>query len=474
MLAVKKLHEATGHRDNKRLARALVLAGAPAEIVSAAKAHKCDLCAEQRPPKSRRPATLPTPRDTGDQVHLDLVEVFDVHQIKYYVVHVVDWATRFQMARLLPNRSSEEVICFLREMWWPIFGPPRVLVADQARELISHDFEAFCSENGVLLWHTAVQAPWQNGFCERGGGILKCLIATVVKKHSVGTFSEMAAAVHEATTAYNHDVNEAGVSPAQAALGKQPRMVGDVLGGFHARLSEHGLIDAVPHLARRLALRETAKVAMTRLHFSRAIRRAEVARSRTSTLTSSAPLEPGSIVYFWRESKYNPKGSVSKRKLLLKRWHGPALLVAKEGHANAFVSFKGQLTKCALEHVRMASTMEQISADTWRDAIEESVEAALRDITARGLEMHDSPQMDSPALQAPPAPPAIAEAAPVPLPLSSRELVAALQPGPTPAPSGRSGESVSRSASLLSSNDDVPAPQGEATASASAFHSKGS
>ena len=147
-MAVKKLHDATGHRDNKRLARALVLAGAPAEVVVAAKAHKCDLCAEQRPPKSRRPASLPTPRNTGDQVHLDLVEVFDVHERTYRVVHVVDWATRFQMARLLPSHSTEEVICFLREMWWPIFGPPRVLVADQARELISHDFEAFC--------------PWQN------------------------------------------------------------------------------------------------------------------------------------------------------------------------------------------------------------------------------------------------------------------------------------------------------------------------
>jgi hypothetical protein len=58
------------------------------------------------------------------------------------------------------------------------------------------------------------------GVCERGRSILKCLIATVVKKHSVGTFSDMAAAVHEATTAYNHDVNEAGERPAQAAPGK--------------------------------------------------------------------------------------------------------------------------------------------------------------------------------------------------------------------------------------------------------------
>ena len=163
----------------------------------------------------------------------------------------------------------------MQESWLPIFGPPRVLVADQAREFISHEFEAFCGEHGILLWHAGVQAPWQNGVCERGGGILKCLVTTLVKKHSIVDFDEMSLAVQEAVTAYNHDVNELGVSPAQAALGKQPRMTGDVLGGFHNRLSEHGLVDSVPHLSRRIALRETAKVAMLRLHFSRAIRRGE-------------------------------------------------------------------------------------------------------------------------------------------------------------------------------------------------------
>ena len=203
------------------------------------------------------------------------------------------------MAKLLAHRSSAKIIKFMQESWLPIFGPPRVLVADQAREFISHEFEAFCGEHGILLWHAGVQAPWQNGVCERGGGILKCLVTTLVKKHSIVDFDEMSLAVQEAVTAYNHDVNELGVSPAQAALGKQPRMTGDVLGGFHNRLSEHGLVDSVPHLSRRIALRETAKVAMLRLHFSRAIRRGELARSRTSTQTMG--LEPGNIVYFWRE-----------------------------------------------------------------------------------------------------------------------------------------------------------------------------
>eukprot|EP00435_Cladocopium_sp_Y103_P000558 s8569_g1.t1 len=70
--AVKKLHCNTGHRSNKRLARALAIAGAPPEAIAAAKSLQCSLCQEKRPPRARRPATLPTPKDAGDQVHIDL------------------------------------------------------------------------------------------------------------------------------------------------------------------------------------------------------------------------------------------------------------------------------------------------------------------------------------------------------------------------------------------------------------------
>ena len=80
---------------------------------------------------------------------------------------------------------------------------------------------------------------------------------------------------------------------------------------------------------------------------------------------------------------YNSKTAPAKRRLALRRWHGPGLVVAQDG-VNVFISHKGQLTKCPLEHVRLASTLEQIAATTWQDAIEESVEHALRDMAAQG------------------------------------------------------------------------------------------
>ena len=226
---------------------------------------------------------------------------------------------------------------------------------------------------------------------------------------------------------------------------------------FNKGLQNHGLVDQVPHLARRLALRETAKVAMLRLHFSRSIRRGELAKSRSSTQTQQ--VEPGQIVYFWRESKYNPRSSHSRRKLLLRRWHGPALLVAIEGHANAFVSFRGQMTKCALEHIRPASSLEQISAETWRDAIEESVEAALQDLTERGADIQQGDLPDLPlekvgehsgliGLPAMPVPEASGT-------LSPQEIAAALQSTPAGSQVPPLPEQ-SRRSSLLSSVPEGP------------------
>ena len=387
--AIRRLHENTGHRSNKRLARALTIAGAPAEVIKAARTLKCSICDEKRPPKARRPASLPTPKDVSDQVHVDMLELNDLNDQRYYVIHCIDHASRFQLAEALPNKSTDAVINFLKTRWFPIFGPPRVMVADQGREFVSWQFEELCAQNSILLWHCAVQAPWQNGVCERGGGVLKAIATAVIRSQSVVGMEDMQLAVQEAVTAYNHDVNDAGVSPAQAALGKQPRLQGDVLGDFGQRLAEHGLVDSKPGLARQIAMREVARVAMARLHFSRSLRKALLSRSRSTTITQ--PLEPGMIVYYFRNTKYNSRTGPSKKKLSLKRWHGPALLVANEGDTNCYLSHKGQLTKCAREHVRPASTMEQVSAEVWKDSIQDVVDAAMHDLTVRGTLSNTTP-----------------------------------------------------------------------------------
>jgi len=163
--AVFRLHENTGHRHPLRLARALIVCGAPAETVAAAKMLKCSVCRERRQPKSRAPASLPPPREVGQQIHIDLVVIEDVLKRSYFVAHATDNVSRFQAAQVLPNKSSAAVIAFLQQRWLPLLGRPHTIVADQGKEFVSVEFSDWCDATSIYLFHIGVGAPWQKRHC---------------------------------------------------------------------------------------------------------------------------------------------------------------------------------------------------------------------------------------------------------------------------------------------------------------------
>jgi hypothetical protein len=400
MQAVKRLHENTGHRSMKRLARALMVSGAPLEAVVAAKNLRCSVCSEQKRMKPPKPASLPVPKDVNDQVHIDLFQVMDAGETNHFIVHMTDYTSRYQLAGVLQNKSTGAVVSWIKQHWLPLLGPPRVLVCDQGREFVSHEFETFCAGLGIYVYYTAIGSPWQNGIAERSGGTLKAILSAQIVSHSVIGSADLMDALGEATMAYNMDIGDSGFSPLQVVTGRQPRLHGDVLGGIQQRLGEHSLISSSASMARTIAMRETAKLAMVRLHFSRGLRRAELARSRNTTVTSQPA--PGEMVYFYRFQKY--KGRQAKRVLALRRWHGPALLVAWEGPTNCFVSHKGQLVKCSAEHIRRASSLEQIAAGAWEEAISECIAAAVND-----KEQQKEQQAKQPQQQGAPSGPQAAE-----------------------------------------------------------------
>ena len=291
-------------------------------------------------------------------------------------------------------------------------GPPRVVIADQGREFISAEFSEFLEARSVFLFHTAVQAPFQNGLCERAGGVLKALVGSIVVQHSVLNRDEMTDAVAEAVAAYNSDVGEFGRSPLQAVTGRQALPLGDTLADFNRRLAEHSLISERPSLAKQVAMRETARISMVRLHYSKALRRAELARARRVNVEEIP--EPGDIVFFWRQSKVNPRKKDAaaattprRRRIELRRWHGPALMVAVKARVNGggepgsscFLSYRGQITKCALEHVRKGSSLEQISAGDWEEAIREVIEEAAKVVAVEEARERMDPNVEGDVME---------------------------------------------------------------------------
>jgi len=123
---VRRLHANAGHRSGARLAPALVICGAPKEAVLAANHLKCDACSERRAPKARHPATFPAVHDFGAQLQVNILVVEDAFQQTYLVGQATDKVSRYQLAVLLPNKSSAAMINFITTHWVPLLGAPQI------------------------------------------------------------------------------------------------------------------------------------------------------------------------------------------------------------------------------------------------------------------------------------------------------------------------------------------------------------
>ena len=68
-----------------------------------------------------------------------------------------------------------------------------------------------------------------------------------------------------------------------------------------------------------------------------------------------------------------------RRKLLLKRWHGPALVLSLEMNSGGlpiavYVAYRGNCTKVAIEHIRHASTLERLAHEEWEAILEDVIQ----------------------------------------------------------------------------------------------------
>ena len=161
----KGVHEATGHRPPQRLARALLLSGAPPEAVQAARELKCDVCAERRAPKTGELEVCPLLGLWASRLTWTswLSRMPLAVPMSLAMPATTDAVSKFQQASILPDKSAASVVDFMATTWLPLLGAPRTIIADQGREFIAAEFQDWCSAHSVLLWHAAVQAPWQNG-----------------------------------------------------------------------------------------------------------------------------------------------------------------------------------------------------------------------------------------------------------------------------------------------------------------------
>ena len=171
---------------------------------------------------------------------------------------------------------------------------------------------------------------------------MKTLMRSLIHAESCIGHGDMAEALAAALEAVNGDVDGSGFSPSQMVLGRNPRIMGANFKEGEDKqsfLSQHSLMDTNFSFAKQVALRECARVAMVRIHYSQALRRAQLARSRIGSAQHARSFHAGDIVYFWRYQKikgelYNFDDGMDRQVSLL--W-SKELQLSRQVHGSLFV-----------------------------------------------------------------------------------------------------------------------------------------
>ena len=230
----------------------------------------------------------------------------DLKQINNkWVLHCIDYVTRFSAAHPVKDKSPEEIIEKFFMIWISIFGPPKKVFSDNGGEFIGDKTIAMCNAFNIEPKFTASESPFSNGICERHNA----LIGSMTEKVIEDTGCKLSIALMWATHAKNSLINVFGFSPYQLVFGHNPNIPGNQENKLPALTSTTSYQIVADHLNSLHKARE----AYIQAENSDRIRRALIGRIFNGTHQKFCV---GDRVYYKRAD-----GS----------WHGPGYVIAQNG-----------------------------------------------------------------------------------------------------------------------------------------------
>ena len=105
-LAIMRVHKNLVHPSKELLCRALRIGGANKIAISAATELKCDVCSENKPPKSHCTEFI-------QGVGVDLLVLADSDEQMFEFLNIVDLATRSNICFPVPSKRPDDVLSVL-------------------------------------------------------------------------------------------------------------------------------------------------------------------------------------------------------------------------------------------------------------------------------------------------------------------------------------------------------------------------
>jgi hypothetical protein len=253
------------------------------------------------------------------------------------ILVLIDEATRFTMAEVIPNKEAETILSAVTNTWCRVFGPPAVLMSDHEGGLVGEAAAQWADKWGIQL------RPGPKGshayIIERHHQILR---ATLHKIQSQTELEELGISfpmlLAEAVYVKNALTAIAGHSPFEAVFGRVPRLLFDVEEGAISADAQGTHAAVNRHVAR---LREIAFASMVSATAQQRIQRTAYSNSRHPA--EALGLQVEDVVDNFRKATTKDQTG----------WRGPAVVIGVETAKGYFdIKWQGRAMSVTSAEIR--------------------------------------------------------------------------------------------------------------------------
>lgn len=327
---------------------------------------RCKTCNKFRRKEELPKTALPKATEMNEVVSIDLKPVGALLknnvQDKRQIVYMVDEFTGFMKAKIVKDKTAEEVFEAVNEEWClsALPGHPTSgFYADNGPEFNNKDFKAATNRLGLKLKLGPSHSPWSNGKCERRHAVIDLMMLKMMEDDKT---LKVEKALKYALYSYNTKEGKHGISPQVAMCGK---------GSFIP-----GILDGNIATDSKIVGSEAVRVHFERINMARkALLEADSNKRIKEALSARAQqymdrfYRPGEKVFFLDENK---------------TWQGPGVTGETESQS-VWIKWHGNIRKVNRIHLRPFDTeedLEELNDDDMLAEDSETEDEAPSEVTA--------------------------------------------------------------------------------------------
>ena len=218
---VNQYHRNLGHPSSREFLKVLKAAHAKPPVREyVRREYRCADCDAHAKPQPSRKAAIPRTYEFNRITALDVFYI-PLRGQSLPILNICH-DTNFQIAALMRQDGTPTaamVWSTFQRSWRRYFGTPDVMITDGGPEFRG-DFAQSGKYAGILEVIVDADAPWQNGKCERHGGLVKDLLAKGLETEVVFTPDDLEDLLAEIVSVKNRRGNRGGFTPYHSFLAR--------------------------------------------------------------------------------------------------------------------------------------------------------------------------------------------------------------------------------------------------------------